>query len=76
MTAQKRSWWEATQTPAWGFSLGVLWAVLAGFHWMALATGDDERAWTITVGVVETLAAILYLGSATVQLRRKRRGPA
>lgn len=73
MTATKRPWWELTQTPASDLIMGALFAVLAAVHWMALATGDDARAWTITAGVVETLAAIGYLSSATVRLRRKRR---
>ena len=75
MTAKKRSWWKTTQTPAYGFSLGALWVVIATLQWVELAADDDARAWRIFSGVVATLAAILYLAPATVQLRRKRRGP-
>ena len=76
MTARKRSWWETTQTPAYGFSLGALWVFMAAFQWIELATGDEDRAWRIVTGVVATLAAILYLAPAAVQLRRKRRDTA
>lgn len=76
MTAKKRSWWQTTQKPTWGFSLGALWVILAAFQWTGLATDDDSGARSVIFGVVATVAAIIYLSSATVQLRRKRRGTA
>ena len=76
MTAQKRSWWQLSHTPGWGFSLGALGAVIAASQWIGLAVDDDNRVWRIIIGVVATLAAIIYLSSATVQLRRNRRGTA
>ena len=75
MTVRKRSWFEITQTPAWGFSLGGLWLVIAVLQWVALVGDDDYGARSIIFGVVATLAAILYLGHAFVRLRQNRLGP-
>lgn len=75
MTVQKQSWWKATQTPAWGFSFGALWLVIALLQWLALIGDDDYGARSVVFGVVATLAAILYLGQAVMRLRRKPRDP-
>jgi hypothetical protein len=61
------------QTPAYGFVMGVLCVLLAASQWRAVITDDDQRVRRIILGVVVTLGAVGYLGSAVVRLRRKRR---
>lgn len=73
MTATKRPWWQFFQTPTYGFVMGALSVLLAASHWRAVITDDDQRVERIILGAVLSLGAIGFLGSATVQLRRRRR---
>jgi hypothetical protein len=76
VTSSKRPWWQVTRTPKYGFILSALWAVMAVYQWMVVATGEAKTLGGVparaVLAALMTLLAAVYLVS-TVRLRRRLR---
>jgi hypothetical protein len=76
VTSSKRPWWQATTTPKYGFIVSALWAVMAVYQWMVVATGETATlggtpARAIFAALMTVLAAVYLL--CTIRLRRRLR---